>query len=593
MLIKKPDVINEQLLNFIVPVSGIEFQKNKIFMGENYYKVFTIIDYPMNIQIGWLAKLLSNLGIFASIHIEPVDNSMLLQAVNSRIRQARGLAKTAKDEVEKQRKELEIEEAKNMITEIDQNNEVISYMTIYVMVFSQELKELEEKCKTVRRIASMLKLKLRPMTNFSIKDGFKAISPFEITDENVNYNFRQNIFMNDLTGSYLFNTNALIEEKGYLIGKTDVGGLVIPDFWKRGQDVVNGNIAIFGESGVGKSTTIKKIFINESITSKILLIDPQGEYVDMAKQMNGNVFDCSGLKKNEGIINPLQIRVSDSENNINYLTKHLQFLQSFFNILFPTLNEIQISLLDEVLEELYKSFDIDETTEIDKLENDDFPILEDLYDLIEEKYNNTKKADYEVLLSIIRPISIGQFKSIWNGYTNVNSKNDITVFDTSNLQGFSILYKRAQYYNILSYIWEIVTRDVKEKVCVIAEECHILLSKDVTQTAEFLKYIIATIRKYNGIALVATQTVGDFMNNDMKIYGQSIISNCGNKFIFRSNYKDISDLQEICGFSQSEKEILKNATKGECIFISGNKRIHTKIILLEMEKEIIKDSGGR
>ena len=338
-------------------------------MGNNYYKIFTIVDYPLTIQIGWLARLLSNIGVMASIHIEPIDNVLLLNAVNSRIRQARGLAKTVKDEVEKQMKEREVEEAKNMITEIDQNNEVITYMTIYLMVFAEDVKELEEKCKNLNRIASMLKLKLRPMTNFSIKDGFKAISPLETIEEDVNYNFRQNIFMNDLTGSYIFNTNALIEEQGYLIGKTDEGGLVIPDFWKRGQDIVNGNISIFGESGVGKSTTIKKIFINESVTSKILLIDPQGEYVDMAKQMNGNVFDCSGLKKNEGIINPLQVRVSDSENNINFLTKHLQFLQSFFNILFPSLNEIQVSLLDQTLEELYKNFNIDENTDILALKN--------------------------------------------------------------------------------------------------------------------------------------------------------------------------------------------------------------------------------
>ena len=83
------------------------------------------------------------------------------------------------------------------------------------------------------------------------------------------------------------------------------------------------------------------------------------------------------------------------------------------------------------------------------------------------------------------------------------------------------------------------------------------------------------------------------MNNEMRMYGQSIMTNCGNKFIFRSNYKDIADLQEICGFSENEKEILKNATKGECLFISGNRRIHTKVILLDMEKEIITDSGGR
>ena len=206
----------------------------------------------------------------------------------------------------------------------------------------------------------------------------------------------------------------------------------------------------------------------------------------MCKQLNGNVFDCSGLKNNEGIINPLQVRVSDSENNINFLTKHLQFLQSFFNILFPSLNEIQVSLLDETLEELYKNFEITENTDISKLQNDEFPILQDLYNLLEEKSKKTKKEEYEMLMSILRPIAIGQFKSIWNGYTNVNAKSNVTVFDTSNLQGFSVLYKRA---------------------FLIAEECHVLLNKEVPQTAEFLRYIVATIRKYNGIAVVATQTV--------------------------------------------------------------------------------------
>lgn len=235
-----------------------------------------------------------------------------------------------------------------------------------------------------------------------------------------------------------------------------------------------------------------------------------GEYVDMGKQLGGNVFDCSGLKKNEGIINPLQVRVSDSENNINYLTKHLQFLQSFFNILFPSLNEIQIALLDQTLEELYKRFNIDENTDISKLKNNEFPILQDLYELLEEKNKKLKKEEYEILISILRPIAVGQFKSIWNGFTNVNATNNITIFDTSNLQGFSILYRRAQYFNVLSYIWEVVTKDLKERVFVIAEECHILLNKDVTQTAEFLKYIIATIRKYNGIAIVATQTIRRF-----------------------------------------------------------------------------------
>ena len=131
--------------------------------------------------------------------------------------------------------------------------------------------------------------------------------------------------------------------------------------------------------------------------------------------------------------------------------------------MYQNLTDIEFATLELLLEELYKKFNITKETDINKLKNTDFPIMEDLYFLMEKK--NTKNPDeiLEKLLALIRPICIGQASIIWNGYTNIEVDTRLTVFNTSTMQKFQIQYKRAQYYNILSYAWDILSKDVNER----------------------------------------------------------------------------------------------------------------------------------
>ena len=62
-------------------------------------------------------------------------------------------------------------------------------------------------------------------------------------------------------------------------------------------------------------------------------------------------------------------------------------------------------------------------------------------------------------LDQVRPISIGQASTIWNGYTDITIDTRLTVFNTKNMQEFQVQYKRAQYYNIMSYAWEILSKN--------------------------------------------------------------------------------------------------------------------------------------
>ena len=167
---------------------------------------------------------------------------------------------------------------------------------------------------------------------------------------------------------------------------------------------------------------VKKIILNEYVSgTKIAIIDPENEYKDMCKNIEGSKWiDCSGgIGENVGRINPLQVYnlatidledESTSEGKKSALALHFQNLGTFFSLYFKNQLSVRITaILNETLEELYRNFNITWETDISLLQNTDFPIMADLYNLLIEKQKSAvgnRKEDYENLSSIIRELAI-------------------------------------------------------------------------------------------------------------------------------------------------------------------------------------------
>lgn len=582
----KKEETNYELIDLITPVGGLEFERNKIYFGNRFCKIYTIAHYPSNVEMKWLGNLVNNIGAIFSINIEPTDNTEMIDNLDSRIRDASGLAKIAKNESSRQLKEKEIEEASEIISRMIENNEVVSYLTIYILVSAEEEVELQRKCKEVEMEMQRQKIKIRHLTNYMLMDGFKAVAPFFTIQTELSKNFKRNILTSTFTGGFLFNTETFIDEKGYYWGISQNGGIIIFNIWKQDLGRTNSNMIVVGSSGSGKSMAVKHMIINELPTTRQLVIDPENEYAHLCKSLKGKIIACDGSK--EGVLNPLQVRNNkDDETGKNALSLHFQFLQTFFQILYPSLTEIEFSKLDLVLEELYKKFNIDQDTDIGKLKNTDFPILEDLYFLMEKKNKKNKDEILEKLLALIRPICIGQASGIWNGYTNVEVDTKLTVFNTSTMQKFQIQYKRAQYYNILSYAWDILSKDSKERTMLIADECHILVDPNIPQTLEYVRYISKMARKHNSSIVVVTQSIEDFLNEKIRLYGQSLLTNSTYKLFFKTDGKDLKDIVTTFKLTEQEEKMILNANVGECLFMAGIRKLYIMFRLFEYELEMI------
>jgi Cdc6-like AAA superfamily ATPase len=490
-------------------------------------------------------------------------------------------------------REAEVKEASDIISRMINNNEVVSYLTIYICVSAQEEKELNLKCDEVKREIQKLKLKIRPVTNFLLTNGFKAVAPFFTIQSDLTEYFKRNILTSSFTGGFLFNTNTFIDKNGYYLGINQNGGIIIFNIWLKNSDRTNSNMVAIGSSGSGKSLTIKHIIYNELPSSRILIIDSEDEYTYLAKNLKGSIVNCGGSNTGH-ILNPLQIRVNkDDEEDLNSIALHFQFLHTFFEILFPSLNEIEFSMLDLVLEDLYTKFGITQETDISKLENTDFPRLEDLYYLLEKKNKKENKEEYVKLLSLLRPISIGQASTIWNGYTDIIINNGITVFNTKNMQEFQVQYKRAQYYNIMSYAWEILSKNKEERDILVADECHILVDPNIPQTLEYLRNISKRARKYNSSIIVITQSIEDFLNEKIKLYGQSLLANSTYKLFFKMDGQDLRDVVKTFGLTEKEESLIYNAKKGECLLSAGTRKIFAILKVSQQELDVIDENSIR
>ena len=287
----------------------------------------------------------------------------------------------------------------------------------------------------------------------------------------------------------------------------------------------------------------------------------------------------------------------DEGKGLGAMALHFQSLRTFFKLLFPELTSIQVALLEETLEELYNSFDIYWNTDISSFKNIDFPIMYDLYELINKKtknvYGNAKKQDYEILQSLIRTIAVGADSALFNGYTSIQTKTNFVCLDTHNLQNASERVKKAQYFNILTYCWELMSKDREEKTMLVCDEAYLLIDPQVPQSLVFLRNIAKRCRKYGGSLCIISHSIVDFLDESVKMYGQAILDMATYKVLMGTDGKNLEETTELFKLSEYQADFLYAKKRGYAIFIIGAYRILVKFDIFPYEFTYFGKAGGR
>jgi len=592
--------INAALQASITPV-GIEFNRNHLILGENYCRIYGIISYPSECDYGWLSKISNIAGTIVSINHAPLDNGTLMSTVSKNISSNRGAELSAKDALERQRRARAADDAEKMLTQVEYYNEVIAAFDITIMVLSRDKEDFADKCTRVENITNSQNCRVRILSNLQ-KEGYQQLSPTYPQISKVSDITSRPFPVSTFVGGFPFAASGFNDGSGYYLGKDGNGGIIMFDLWKRGKSRTNSNITIVGSPGTGKSTAIKHLITSEYARgTKIIVIDPEGEYKEMCRNplFSGSWIDAAGGRG--GLINPLQIRPSppddddDKTTGMGDMAVHIKTLNTFFQLYIPSLTDTLNSILEDCLIELYAKHGITWDTDISKLKNNQFPTFSHLYNLVLErcKTDTANIEHYNMLKTYLNSVAKGADKGLWNGYTTLAPNTNFIVLDTKALMNMGGHILSAQYYNILTWCWEVMSRNPKERVMLVADECWIMIDPRVPQSLQFLRNVEKRARKYEGSVVVGTQSIVDFLDPSVKMYGQSVLDLPSIKLLFGSDGQSLEETRNLFHLNDAQYDLIASKQRGLALMKIGSQAVKVRFEFSDARLALFGKGGGR
>lgn len=88
---------------------------------------------------------------------------------------------------------------------------------------------------------------------------------------------------------------------------------------------------------------------------------------------------------------------------------HIAFLKDFFRA-YKDFDDSHIDAIEIMAARLYAKFGIDDSTDFDRLKPTDYPIMSDLYDLIEAEYKGYEQGQKSLFTEdLLRDICLGLY----------------------------------------------------------------------------------------------------------------------------------------------------------------------------------------
>ena len=474
-------------------------------------------------------------------------------------------------------------DARYIRKEMQVNNEDLYFLYIYIILYSEEIKELEYNLNKIEGIAQSKGMQTR-RANFRQEECFFASLPIMENKEIIKETTKRNILTTGLLSTYPFISSSIFDKDGIFIG-TNIynNSLVFIDRYNT-EKYKNANICIFGTSGAGKSFYTKLLILRYKLLGiKQYIIDPDREYNKICEKLKGVQIKLGPTSNT--YINILDIRkesIEDGESG--YLATKISKLIGFFNLIFGEMDEEEKALLEEKIIEVYKIKNItfDDKSLFNKnrkFKNEkQMPILEDLYNIL-GKDKKTQKFKIKLI-----PFVKGSLK-FFNNYSNINFHNKLIVADIYDLGEENFKYG---IYLFTEIFWDRIKKDREIKKAIYIDEIWRLIGATSNkEVASFIYKIFKTIRKYGGSAVAATQDISDLFSLEDGIFGKSILNNSSIKTFFSLEEENIKILKQYTNISEKEAIDIKTLRRGECLLMAGDEHIIAKIEAEEMEKKII------
>ena len=594
------EVRPKDFLDIIAP-AAVKFNTDHYICGSMYHCTLALRSYPATTEeLALLRHLGEKSGVTLSIYTRQVtaaeENGILHNAENKN-RMARSSTNSMKAAVTA---EGNLQDVAELIAAMRKNREPLIHCAVYIDLAARDpesLRRLREEvtAELVRSKLGTDQLLLRQ------QDGFLSSNPMGRNTFRSQY--ERVMPASSVANLYPFNYSGKTDPHGFYIGRDRYGSNIIVDLDRRAEDKTTASALILGNSGQGKSYLLKLLLCNVLEAGKAALsLDSEHEMEDLCNALGGCFLDLLSGQYRINLLEPRRWDDGSEPEDLvappafrgSLLSQHISFLRDIFRV-YKGFDTPHIDALELMVEQLYQKWGISDKTDFLRMRPTDYPILSDLYDTIEETYQNYdgERALYprEMLRDLLlglHSMCKGADARFFNGHTNISSSRFL-VFCVKGLDNVAQNLRDTLLFNILSYMsHQLLTAG---NTVAAIDELYLWLSNPTAVT--YIRNSLKRVRKKESALILASQNLEDFDQPGIRELTRPLFAIPTHQFLFNAGSVDKKFYMENLQLEPSEYELIRYPQRGVCLYKCGNERYLLEVHAPPHKEALFGTAGGR
>lgn len=607
--IKHKKGYNPSFLAAIQPQGGISFHESYTRKGDGYETVIQIYDYPTFVNDFWLEKIMNMKNAITTIDVSTAPRSEVIATINQSLTEQENRAYSEKNRTGQKDASNEFTSLADLYDEISQLGEVMKFIHVRFYISGKTLKQLEENVKEVLEELEGYGFRGSIFLNEQEYEWKALFHYFNQQKKFPNKRDGKGLSSYALAGGYPFHFTQLNDPNGTYLGQTFTGGNVLFDLFHKDKRRRFYNAVVAGTMGAGKSTTLKKLMLDNAIRGNFIRgFDVTGEFAPLVKELGGRLISLDG---SEGIINPLQV-LKIGENEHHSFMQHLSKMSTFYRFLAPDSRDEDVKEYEMMLRKLYVDHglvkladddysDVTTYTNITNLSAKEYPIFSDFLLCVQkELYSDLKTKQVKETLTPSRVIRLEKieltlinivenFGFLFNDYSTIENitEEQIVFFSIRSLTSLKQEVFNAQMFNALTLLWDNMLKKGKPqwdafeynkiswediiRYLIIIDESHRIINPQNMLAVKYLIEFAREARKYFGGLVFASQSIRDFVpeGSDLDVVSaiKTLFELTQYKFIMQQDSAALNIMRNIFDGQLSDSELasIPYLSQGECV----------------------------
>ena len=543
----------------------VEMRRREVRVGDRLVRSLHLGKWPRSLAPGFLQSLMAaGAPMDLSIHLGSIpaeQAARTLEWQKVRFESAQSLSfkrgRTMSPEAE-----IALEDVTRLRDEVQRGRERLFHASLSITLHAKDEASLKEMTQRAKAHFAATLGKLDPLA-FRQREGILSTLPLALNAVAV---WRM-LDTSSLARLFPFSPPDLDTRRGTLYG-IDMRACapVVYDPWDGTH--LNANTAVLARSGSGKSFATK-LGVLRGLTRGVTayVIDPEGEYADMARAAGGRVL--SPGVPGQGM-NPFVIDRGDSEE----LLQRIGSLRRLIEVMVgESLGADRRASLDHALAGYYAT----------SRERTGF---RDFYAYLE--------GEAQELARLLRPFATGSLRNLLSdeGDDLLGNEALVTVFDLRLLEPE---LRPAAAMVCTETVWAAAAQDPKPRLLVVDEVWSIMQHPE---GAAFMVSMAKRARKHRLGLQFITQDVQDLLSEDSSRTitghsGRALLQNAAFKLLLQQDAAAISTVGDAFDLPEDLQRWLLSCPRGDGLLLSKGHRFPVRIEATPEETAVIEWIPGR